>query len=60
MNFSHMSSISWNIVKVHRKILGSEQGRNSRVLTHPNLRYSELVTMVQGLQGSKPYLPPFS
>ena len=38
-----MSGISWNFVKVHRKILGSEQGRNSRVLTHPNLGYSELV-----------------
>ena len=43
MNFSHMSGISWNVVKVYPKIFSSEQGRNSRVRTHPNLRYSELV-----------------
>lgn len=43
MKFSHMSGISWNIVKVYPKILGSEQGRNSRVRTHPDLGYSELV-----------------
>lgn len=60
MKFSHMSSISWNVVKVYPKILGSEQGRNSRVETHPNLGYSELVTMVQGCRFETPYLPPFS
>jgi hypothetical protein len=43
MKFSHMSGISWNVVKVYPKIFSSEQGRNSKVLTHPNLGYSELV-----------------
>ena len=60
MNFSHMSDIFPDIVKVHGKILGSEQGRNSRVSTHPNLGYSELVTTVQGCREFDPYLPLFS